>query len=45
VLTTAQPPVGEHLQSTLDVRVTALASGDGELSWVPEQSLWKHAPG
>ena len=30
---------------SLDVRFAALSSGNGELSWVPGQSLWIHATG
>jgi hypothetical protein len=41
---TARPPVRVRLWSPLAIAFTALVSGNGELSWVPGESLWKHAP-
>ena len=31
-------------ETALGGRISALAGGDGELSWVPGESLWGHAP-
>jgi hypothetical protein len=40
------PPVDPWDHVPPDVRGVPLGvGGDGELSWVPGQSLWKHAPG
>jgi len=40
------PPVDPRGHVPPDVRGVPLGvGGDGELSWVPGQSLWKHAPG
>ncbi len=40
------PPVDPRDRVPPDVRGVPLGvGGDGELSWVPGQSLWKHAPG